>query len=110
MTLTATSRPSRRSRARYTVAMPPWPISSMSSYFSSSGLRPESAVNRAPSVAPYRSWKLLHSDCIGRTPHAHPRAIHHHVTLARFDETVIHQDLTRILDLFFQIRCPPDQR
>src|SRR5450631_494028 len=50
MTLTATSRPRRRSRARYTVAIPPWPISSMSSYFSSSGLRPESAVNRAPSV------------------------------------------------------------
>ena len=37
MTLTATSRPRRRSRARYTVAIPPWPISSSTSYLASWG-------------------------------------------------------------------------
>src|SRR4051812_38512311 len=110
MTLTATSRPRRRSRARYTVAMPPWPISSISSYFSSSGLRPESAVNRAPSAAPHSSWQLLHPNGIGRTPNTHTSTIYHNVALAGLDEAVIHQNLTSILHLFFQAWCAADQR
>src|SRR6187549_3019311 len=97
MTLTATSRPSRRSRARYTVAMPPWPISAMSSYFSSSGLRPESAVNRAPSVAPQDSRKLLHAHRIRRASDPDAGTVNHHVSLTGIDETVIGQDLTGVL-------------
>ena len=52
MTFTATSRPRRLSFARYTVAIPPWPISSITSYFAKAGrLRVEEATNR-PNVPP----------------------------------------------------------
>src|SRR6187402_1467363 len=101
MTLTATSRPSRRSRARYTVAMPPWPISAMSSYFSSSGLRPESAINRTPSVAPQDSRELLHAHGVRRASHPDASPVDHHVAFTRLDQAVVGQDLTGVLHLFF---------
>src|SRR4051794_12854828 len=107
MTLTATSRPNRRSRARYTVAIPPWPISAMSSYFSSSGSRPESAVNRAPSDY---SRQLLHAHRVGGAAHAHARPVHHDVTLPRLDEAVVGQNLAGILDLLFQVRRAVHER
>src|SRR6187549_986033 len=110
MTLTATSRPRRRSRARYTVAMPPWPISAMSSYFSSSGLRPERAVNRAPSVAAHTSRQLLHSHRVRCTAHADARSVHHHVALTRFDEAIVGQDLAGALHLFFEVGRRRNQR
>ena len=91
MILTATSRPSRRSRARYTVAMPPWPISSSSSYFVELGERsaPRAGDQRQHPPPRVISRQLLHPDRIRRAAHADARAVHHHEALAGLDQPVV---------------------
>src|SRR6478609_6014074 len=95
MILTATSRPRRLSRARYTVAMPPCPTSSKSSYFSSLGNDCSCAALSQPSAA-QKSWKLLHAHTVGRTTHTYPSPVYHDVTLARLNETVVVQELAGV--------------
>ena len=63
MTFTATSRPRRLSRARYTVAIPPWPISSRTSYLASWG-----SLDRASGARLHRVLSVS-----GRLPPLRPR-------------------------------------
>src|SRR5258706_12862669 len=100
MILTATSRPRRLSRARYTVAMPPCPISSRSSYLSSLG-NDCSCAALSQSSAAQLSRQLLHAHAVRSTPNTHARAVDHDVALAGLDEAVVHQELAGVPHLIF---------
>src|SRR5205085_756041 len=75
MTLMATSRPRRRSCARYTVAMPPCPSSSITSYFASDGKRPVRGAEPDAAIVPLypRNWARADPDddreVVGRGRH-----------------------------------------
>jgi len=51
-----------------------------------------------------------HSDGVRGAAHANARAVNHDVAFTRFDEAVVHQDLTGALHLLFEARRATDER
>src|SRR5688572_29546170 len=101
MILTATSRPRRRSRARYTVAIPPWPISSRSSYLTRSGLLSTGTIRRK-FLLPSRD--LLDAHGVRRAAHADACPVHHHVAFTRTHEPRIGEHLSEVAHLIVERR------
>src|SRR5262245_3079499 len=101
MILMATSRASLRSRARYTVAMPPWPISSRISYLSRSGVLSTAAARTYPPVK-RDSGQLLHPDRVGCSTYTHTCSVYHDEALAGLHEPVVGQKLRDIANLILE--------